>query len=178
MRAPVPPCANASAGFPCLLVVVCAILKCTTAIPITQTPKNAIKNADGGPRANPTPRWALHLLSIWSICFGVSKSHLAHPFTIFSICRRRARVGACTAVGSKADLVSTTPLRSRLSPLVPCLATFALFPHPPVCRLCTAAVRCPRNRDAQRHQYVGAWEGVAPVCRCVRQTAASHCTRM
>ena len=42
-------------------------------------------------------------------------------------------MGACTAVGSKADLVSTTPLRSRLSPLVPCVATFALFPHPPVC---------------------------------------------
>ena len=29
-----------------------------------------------------------------------------------------------------------------------------------------------QNRDAQRHQYVGGWEGVAPVCRCVRQTAA------
>ena len=43
---------------------------------------------------------------------------------------------------------------------------------PPSARLCTAAVRRPRNRDAQRHQYVGAWEGVAPVCRCVRQTAA------
>ena len=41
------------------------------------------KNAGGGPRANPTPRWALHLLSIWSICFGVSKSPLAHSFTIF-----------------------------------------------------------------------------------------------
>ena len=36
----------------------------------------------------------------------------------------------------------------------------------------TTAVRRPRNRDAQRHQYVGAWEGVAPVCRCVRRTAA------
>jgi len=42
-------------------------------------------------------------------------------------------VGACTAVGGKADLTSTTPLRSFLSPLVPCLATSALFPRPPVC---------------------------------------------
>ena len=53
-------------------------------------------------------------------------------------------------------------------------STFTLCPRPPGC--CaprgTAAVRCPRNRDAQRHQYVGAWEGVAPVRRCVRQTAA------
>ena len=51
------------------------------------------KNAAGGPRANPTPRWALHLLSIWFICFGVSKSLLADGLTIISICRRRAGRG-------------------------------------------------------------------------------------
>ena len=52
--------------------------------------------------------------------------------------------------------------------------TYYAHTLPPSARLCTAAVRCPRNRDAQRHQYVGAWEGVAPVCRCrcVRRTAA------
>ena len=33
----------------------------------------------------------------------------------------------------EADLTSTTPLRSLLSPLVPCLATSELFPRPPVC---------------------------------------------
>ena len=45
---------------------------------------------------------------------------------------------------------------------------------PPSARLCTAAVRRSRNRDAQRHQYVGAWEGVAPVCRCVRQNSSEE----
>ena len=44
--------------------------------------------------------------------------------------------------------------------------TYSIHILPPSARLCTAAVRCPRKRDAQRHQYVGAWEGVAPVCRC------------
>ena len=57
--------------------------------------------------------------------------------------------GTGNAAGCKADLTSTTSLPA---------------PPPQKTR--------PRNRDAQRHQYVGAWEGVAPVCRCVRQTAA------
>ena len=57
--------------------------------------------------------------------------------------------GTGNVVGRKANLTSTTSLPA---------------PPPQKTR--------PRNRDAQRHQYVGAWEGVAPVCRCVRQTAA------
>ena len=80
MRAPVPPlcqCERGASLFACGCV---RNFKCTIAILIAHQ-----KNTGGGPRANPTPRWALHLLSIRSKCFGVSKSLLAHPFTICSI---------------------------------------------------------------------------------------------
>ena len=54
----------------------------------------------------------------------------------------------------EADLTSTTPLRSLLSPLVPCLATSALFPRPPVCVPPLSGAGGMYNNSKQ-HQCVG-----------------------